>query len=146
MSFEFDVDDFLRGLDMSDKKVQKAAHKGMEDVTDDLARTASETAPHKKGTLEKSYDKDVKWTSNKTIVGEVTFSIKERGKSGDFNYALWTHESNYKLGKDSLSKPGGMGMSRQRYPVGNKYLERPLKGESDAYKKHIAETIRKELS
>lgn len=141
----FDVDDFLRNLDFSDVKVRKGAERGMNDAVDDLVRVSSEIAPHDKGTLSRSHDRDVSWTGNK-VTGEVTYSVTEASPSGKrFNYALWTHEQTYNLGDGSRAKPGTSGMSGKHYDVGNKYVERPLKGESDAYKAHIAKEIRKEL-
>lgn len=134
----FDISGFLRSLDFTKSEVRAGAERGMNDVVDDLIRVSSHIAPHDKGTLEKSHTREVTWNGNK-ITGEITYSIKE----GDFDYALWTHEMTYNLGEKSRLKPGTEGMSGKHYEVGNKYVERPLKGESDAYKAHIAAEIRK---
>lgn len=141
-NFEFDVDGFLKSLDFTDKKVRKAAEQGMEDAVNDLVRVSSDIAPIDKGTLSKSVDSKVYWTLGNSVVGEVSFSIRE----GKFNYALWTHEEVYKHGEGTLNNPPAQGMSGKSYYAGRKYLERPLKGESDTYRNHIAETIRKELT
>lgn len=141
MTLEFDVDKFLKDLDYSDKNVRKGAEKGMHDATDDLLRVSSDIAPFAVGTLQDSGFKEVGWRGN-TIVGEVIFTVKE----GDFNYALWTHEEEYNYGKGTINNPAEQGMSGKLYQAGRKYLERPLKGEADTYKKHIADTIRKELT
>ncbi len=141
MSIELDVDEFFRSLDMTDDNVRKGAEKGMHDATDDLLRVASDIAPFAVGTLAKSGHKAVDWRRN-TIIGEVMFGVTE----GDFNYALWTHEEAYNHGEGTQNNPPERGMSGRTYYSGRKYLERPLKGESDAYKRHIAKTIRKELT
>jgi hypothetical protein len=138
--FKFSLDVDLRKLEQAADNAKKALERGMNDIVDDLVRTSSETAPHYKGTLEKSWSRDVTWKGNR-IEGEVTYSVKE----DDFNYALWTHEADYNLGEGSLAKPGGTGMSGTSYPVGNKYLTRPLEGEAKTYKAHIAKEIEKEL-
>lgn len=143
-NFDFNVDDFLRGLDMSDKDVRKGAERGMHDVTDNLLQVSRDAAPIDKSTLRKSGHSDVQWQGD-TVIGEVTYNATESSGGGRFNYALWTHEMDYKLGEQSLLAPGGQGISGKHYEVGNKYLERPLKGESDAYKQIIANEIRKEL-
>lgn len=143
----FNVDDFLKSLDFTEEAVRRGAERGMNDNVDDLARISSEIAPHDGGTLEKSYSKEVDWDGN-TIVGTVEYSISEKDRNGNFNYALWTHESEYKLGEGSIAKQisgGTQGNSGRSYGVGNKYLERPLKGESDYFKRHLADEIRKEI-
>jgi hypothetical protein len=119
----------------------------MHDVVDDLGRTASGTAPHDKGILDKKgtgWNTDVYWKNKNHVKGTVEFSVSE----GEFNYALWTHEEVYNLGEGSEKKAssgGGQGMSGTTYPVGNKYLERPFHGEAETYKKHIEKTIKEGL-
>lgn len=144
--FEFDFDEFFKGLDFSEKAVRDGATRGMHDVIDDLDRISSDIAPIDKGILAKSSSKDVHWNGN-TIVGELTFSVTEKDANGKpFNYALWTHEQVYQYGEGTLDNPPVQGMSGKSYYAGRKYLERPLKGESEAYKKHLADEIRKELN
>lgn len=128
-------------------ELKKRMKTAMHDVVDDLGRTASATAPHDKGILDKKgtgWNTEVYWKNKKHIKGTVEFSVNE----GDFNYALWTHEEVYNLGEGSEKKAssgGGIGMSGTSYPVGNKYLERPFNGEADAYMKHIEKTIKEGL-
>ncbi|MTV49846.1 hypothetical protein GJ688_12775 [Heliobacillus mobilis] len=117
-------------------QLKQAVH----DCVDNLVRTSSETAPHDKGILEKSFAMEA--TSNSgTVTATVGYCIKERG----FNYALAMHELSYRLGPKSLAKPGGYGMSGKRYPVGNKFLTRPLEGEAQTYKQHIERELQKVL-
>lgn len=140
MRMKFDINVDMKKLEAAAGRAKQAIERGMNDVVDDLVRTSSETSPHDEGVLEKSWSREVKRIGSR-IEGTVEYSVKEDG----FNYALWTHEADYNLGPGSEAKPGGTGMSGTRYPVGNKYLTRPLAGEAEAYRDHIAEELRKEL-
>lgn len=131
----------LEGLE---REVQAALKRAMEDCMDDLARTASESAPQDKGILEKSYKKEITGNGNK-IDGTVEFSVKETYSGGNYNYALRMHEGQYNLGPGSRAKPGGTGMSGKHYPVGPKFLENPLQGEQQKYKEHIEAELQKEI-
>lgn len=113
-----------------------ASYQGVVDCGQDLARASSGAAPHDKGILEKSYTVTPRKTANGGEVS-VSYAAYEDG----FNYAIKMHEGSYNLGPGSLSKPGGTGMSGARYAVGPKYLERPLRGESETYKKHIQDQV-----
>lgn len=127
---------FKRELDNSLKTA-------FEDVVNDLARTASETTPIDKGTLQQSYEKEVK-KGARGYEGSVTFTVRETNSGGNYNYAVRMHEDmSYKLGEKSLRRQGGIGMSGKRYSVGNKYLTRVLEGEHEAYKKHLDETVKR---
>ncbi|MZP28689.1 hypothetical protein GTO91_03015 [Heliobacterium undosum] len=130
MKARFKIDD--RILRRVQKEIQKQLSRAVHDCADDLVRTSSETAPHDKGVLEKSYAKEVTAVRSK-VAAKVDYCVKE----GPFNYALWMHECRYRLGSGSLAKPGGVGMSGKHYPVGTKFLTRPLEGETPAYKQHI---------
>ncbi|CDQ21704.1 hypothetical protein [Halobacillus karajensis] len=107
----------------------------------DLKRTASESAPHKKGTLEKSHNSSIEY-EGANPVGKVTFSVRESSSSGNYNYALKMHEGDYELGEGSKRKPGGTGMSGKTYDVGAGYLENPLKGEQETYQKFIQKELK----
>lgn len=137
--FELDVESFIKELSTKEAKALNAGVISMEDSVDDLGRISSEIAPIKLSPLRKSVRKTV-GLGSLGIVGEVTFGVTETSKSGRFNYALWIHEADYNLGEQSLAAPGTDG-----YAVGNKYLERPLKGESDKYIKWWAESIARVL-
>ncbi len=127
-NFDFDMDDLFSHLNVKEKQTLNAQREGMIDTTDDLARISSEIAPIKGSDLRKSVDKTVT-VKPEGVIGDVTFNVTEASKSGSrFNYALWTHEMDYQLGEQSQAAPGTDG-----YHVGNKYLERPLKGEAEKY-------------
>lgn len=131
----------LRGLG---RQVDTALKNAVKDIADDLARTASEAAPHDKGILEKSYAKEVTVTTGQ-VEGTVEFSLRETYSGGNFNYAMKMHEGNYQLGPGSEAKPGGTGMSGTHYSVGKKFLTRPLEGETETYKRHIEEELQRLL-
>ncbi|MEC1426625.1 hypothetical protein P9D51_10965 [Bacillus sonorensis] len=135
MNFTIDASDFLRGLEVTDDEVIGAAAEAMEDNTDDLARIAQNIAPINKGILRRGMKKKFTLTRNR-MIGEVSFRAVENG----FNYAIWTHEADYNLGPASAQAGGTDG-----YTVGNKYLERPLKGESDRYLRNVENAVRRVL-
>lgn len=128
--------------------VRNSIEEAVNDVTDDLVRTSSETAPHLRGILEQSYGRSVGWQS-KSCIGVVDYSVVEDNGQNGFDYALWIHEdTEYELGEKSLQKAaggGGVGMSGNSYPVGNKFLTRPLEGEAEAYRKHMQSAVDKGL-
>lgn len=134
-----------RNLERAIHGTKRAFKEAVNDCIDDLVRTSSETAPHDKGILEKSFSKEVYGENTDVITGYVDYSVKEAHGDGTYNYALAMHEKNYQLGSGSRAKPGGTGMSGQHYPVGKKFLTRPLEGEKEAYKDHIEKAIKREL-
>lgn len=136
MSFTLDASDFFRKMDKAFDATNKSLVESMHDSVDDLKRISTNIAPIKESILRKSAKGKVRTNLN-SIVGEVSFHAVEDG----FNYAIWTHEMNYNLGEKSKAAPGTDG-----YPVGNKYLERPLKGEAEKYVKWWKEAVEKELN
>lgn len=129
---EFDASDFFAQLGLTEARVQVAVKRGVQDSMDDLKRIAVDIAPIDSADLRRSGEANVVATPA-LVVGEVTFSAKNDG----FDYATWIHEADYSLGPLSQQAPGTDG-----YSVGNKYLERPLRGESEKYLRWIAEEIK----
>lgn len=121
-------------------ETKSAVRKSIKTIAQDLARTASETAPHLTGDLEDSYSIAYQFSSD-LMSATVEFSVFK----GGFNYAIAMHEWTYKLGAGSRAKGGGTGMSGKSYAVGRKFLTRVLEGEADAYKDYIAEQIKQQL-
>ncbi|MDA2738379.1 hypothetical protein PDQ75_24810 [Bacillus cereus group sp. Bc015] len=140
----------INGFNKNMKKIEKAVFnaslKTMKFAMQDLERVASETTPYDEGDLEMGgfHDVDVE---GKEIVGWVGFEAwnDNPNRSYDFNYAIWTHEETYNLGEGSRQKGGGRGLSGKSYPVGNKYLTRPLEGESPFYRNKIEQEVKKTL-
>lgn len=129
-----------------ERAVEKATMKAMKFAMKDLERVASETAPLDEGDLEMGGVHDVDTTS-KGLKGWVWFEAwnDNPDRSYDFNYAVWTHEQTYNLGPKSKKKGSGSGLSGKTYPVGNKYLTRPLEGESPFYRDKIEEEVKESL-
>lgn len=133
MKVKAKVDIDTRKLLAAPGVVKATLSEALHDVGDDLVRTSSGAAPHDTGYLStKGWNKKVSASATSGYV-EVSYYAVNYG----FNYALKMHEGSYNLGPGSLQKPGGIGMSGTRYPVGPKYLERPLMGERAAYTNHI---------
>lgn len=135
----------FQALRNANQSVGKIVEKALNECADDLIRTSSESAPHYKGVLEESSSKDVVVQTSKATA-TVTYSVKESNSNGDFNYALKMHEDDYNLGEKSRAKQGGTGMSGKNYPVGKKYLTRPLYGEAETYKEHITKRLRDSIT
>ncbi|MCW1241933.1 HK97 gp10 family phage protein [Bacillus pretiosus] len=131
-SFTFEIGDFSSNMKRIENGADTAGTKAMQDCVDDLARIASNIAPIDKSNLRKSHKKGVKKEGG-NIVGEVSFSAYGRG---NFNYAIAMHEWSY-----TPRQAGGF----NGYAVGAKYLERPLKGESQKYLQWLGEGIQKGL-
>lgn len=134
---EFDPSDFISKLTGTEARTLDSGVTAVQDSLDDLDRIATNIAPIDKSNLRKSSKKKVGLES-KGLVGELSFSVIEESGKGKFNYALWIHEMDYNLGVRSAGAGGTDG-----YSVGNKYIERPLKGESERYIKEWAQEIRK---
>jgi hypothetical protein len=130
--------DFVDNSKLLDKKINKALKDAVLDVTLDLKRVASASAPKDTGFLEKSAQHEVVATSE-YIEGTVGFSAVENG----FNYAEWTHNEDYKLGEKSKRKRGG----KSRFgvgtvPVGKGYLKNALEMNEQGYLDYIKQKYR----
>lgn len=138
MRLEIDDREFQVRTEHIQEGVLKSLEIAMNDAVDDLVRISSAIAPIDTGVLRRSWQRDVKVTEE-GIVGEVSYSaIAKSKKYGAFNYAIWTHEATYNLGPRSAASPGTDG-----YAVGNKYLARPLYGESKKYMEWFREAVEK---
>jgi len=140
----------IRGLQQGEaailNAVKKASKQVMIDNMTDLERVASETAPLDEGDLEMGGSHSVVVSGDK-FIGQVRFQAwnNNPNRSYDFNYAIKMHEDNYNLGKKSQQKAGGSGNSGKSYPVGRKYLTRPLQGEAPYYRKQIKQAVKDAL-
>lgn len=130
------------------KTVRDSIQEAVEDVSDDLVRTSSESSPHRNGILEQSYGKSVAWRGDK-CVAVVDYSVKEDNGQNGFDYGAWIHEDeDYNLGEKSEQKAaggGGVGMSGKSYEVGPKFLTRPLHGEAETYKNYMQSIVDENL-
>ena len=141
---EFHIEIDLRGI-LSDilrmeTNLKPALKRAIEDCVDDLVRVSSEIAPHDRGILDKSFAKEI-LVNNTEAKATIEYAVREAHSGGNYNYAIRMHEGDYNLGPGSRAKPGTEGMSGRHYDVGNKYLQRPLEGEKEAYTNHIKEAL-----
>jgi hypothetical protein len=132
---EFDFASVVANMEAATLRVRQAAKLGVQDSVDDLKRIAVDIAPIDSSDLRRSGHATVTETPT-NIIGEVSFSAVDTTGGQHFNYAIWIHEGEYNLGPLSAAAPGTDG-----YEVGNKYLERPLKGEAEKYVRWIAEEV-----
>jgi hypothetical protein len=132
---EFDFSGVVANMEVATARVKLAARHGVQDSVDDLKRIAADIAPIDSGDLRRSGHAKVTQSQNE-IVGEVGFRAVDNSSGRQYNYAIWIHEGEYNLGPQSVAAPGTGG-----YEVGNKYLERPLKGEANKYMRWIAQEI-----
>jgi hypothetical protein len=133
---DFDFSGVVANMAQATARVKLAARNGIQDSVDDLKRIAVDIAPIDSGDLRRSGHATVRQTPL-SVIGEVSFSAVDNSGGSRFNYAIKMHEGEYNLGPQSAASPGTDG-----YEVGNKYLERPLKGEAEKYMRWIAEEIR----
>lgn len=120
--------------------MKEAYNQALADVTDDLVRTSSQSAPHDEGILETAWSKEISPSPTKPIA-TVSYTVREASSAGNFNYALKMHEGGYELGEKSVLKTGGTGMSGKTYDVGAGYLGGVLQGETVAYRGHIERAV-----
>lgn len=134
-SFMFDPSDFFNHLDVKENETMGALGDWLQDAINDLQRISTNIAPILTGDLRKSAKTKV---DRDNLEAELVFSVvKVSAHRGPFNYAYWTHEFEYNLGPISALSSGTDG-----YHVGNKYVERPLKGESKKYEKWMVDKLR----
>ncbi|GEK57121.1 hypothetical protein CHL76_02200 [Marinococcus halophilus] len=140
-SADLNIGKFQKRLNGIKKEAQENATTGTNDAVDEILRIASEIAPFQYGTLQRSHKRKVN-EKRGGLFAEIAFSVSE----GGFNYARWIHEGVYELGSESVSKGGTTSnLSGKSYAVGRKYLSRPIEGESEAVRQHIAKLVSKAL-
>ncbi|AWB45277.1 hypothetical protein DCC85_14280 [Paenibacillus sp. CAA11] len=132
-SVTFEFNSFITRLNRSVESVLQSAVTGVHDATDDLLALSREEAPLQEGTLRATAGTEVTVEGDE-VVGEVYYSVVDQSESGErFNYAIYQHElgENYKRPTTPGTRP--------------KFLERPLKANSQRYNEMIADAVRKGL-
>jgi hypothetical protein len=130
--------DFVDNSKLLNGRIKKAMKDAVLDVTLDLKRVASMSAPHDTGYLEKNAQHEV-FVASQYVEGTVGFSAVENG----FNYAQWTHDEEYELGEKSARKRGGKSkFGSGTVPVGKGYLENALEYNKQGYIDHIRQKYR----
>ena len=118
------LDDVLRNFDKVIDKLEKKAEKVVYEVAGDLLKESSQLVPFKDGDLRKSGKVTMVRRGRKPIA-RVSYG------DGRVTYALIRHEVKAK----NYSETG----------TGWKYLERPLKQNTNKYKKYIKNKLGEEL-
>ena len=109
----------IRNLNNLTKQIEKKAEKQIKKCCEDLLSKAVDITPMNTGELRKSGTTDYD-TATKT--GKVSFG------GGAVNYAVAVHEM---PNETNWSEPG----------TGNKFLEKPLKANSEKYLQSIAKAV-----
>ena len=113
------LNDVLRNLNRITRDMEKKSEKQIKKCCEDLLSKAVDITPMDTGELRKSGTTDYD-SAKKT--GRVTFG------GGSVEYAVAVHEM---PNETNWTEPG----------TGNKYLEKPLKANSDKYLKSIAKAV-----
>lgn len=133
--------DFVDRSMLVNRQIKSAMKNAMTDITLDMKRVASQSAPHDTGFLEKSAQHEV-FVASGYIEGQVGFSAVENG----FNYAEWTNEKQYKLGAKSAKKSGGKSkFGGATVPVGTGYLTNALQYNRTGYMAHLRQAYHNAL-
>lgn len=111
--------------------IKQALKDAMVDIMLDVNMCAVGSSPHYKGTLERSgIHKNL--IDNGSTVG-FQIGVSQRGANG-FDYGNLMHDGRYNLGERSRNKTGGRsGIAGTSFPVGNKFISRPLEANEQAY-------------
>lgn len=104
-------------------------------VATDIHRTSADAAPKDTGFLEKNH-LSINYGST-----EWEAQIWFNAFNDNFDYALWTHTADYKLGKGSQGKSGGSSRFAGQVPVGRGYLSNTVAQGKEAYMEHINQAI-----
>lgn len=130
----------IKGLEIFDELPQEilnAVNEGLDDIAQDLKRVSSGVAPLKTGKLKDSYTHN-KSNSGGVDVHEISYSAYNK----TFNYAAWTHDADYKLGKLSKKRiPPLSAYSNEQLKVGKGYLIGTYEILEADYLKHLEEVI-----
>ena len=118
------LDDVLRNFDKVIGRLEKKSEKVVYEIAADLLKESSQLVPFKDGDLRKSGKVTMVRRGRKPIA-RVSYG------DGRVTYALIRHEIKAK----NYSEPG----------TGWKYLERPLKQNTNKYKKYIRNKLGEEL-
>jgi hypothetical protein len=134
--------DFVDNSKLLERKVKSAMKDAVLDVTLDMKRVASASAPHDTGFLEKQAQHEI-FVANQYVEGTVGFSAVHDG----FDYARWTHDEEYNLGEKSARKRGGKSrFGNGTVPVGQGYLENALNMNKQGYLQYLEQKYRESLS
>ena len=139
MSFEIDMSDFIKRMDMSKATYRGAGEDALRENSLDLEKEAKETCPVKEGTLQG----DIMRNPGIIDLGGGIEAQVHAGTGNSRDYALRVHEEMEPAGG---TQPGDVTKQRPAKPwgkAGGKYLERPLMHKGQAYTANIARHMKK---
>lgn len=121
-----------------DRKMKEA----LTDVTLDVRRVASQSAPHDSGFLEGNAQYHVD-TAGGVLKGTVGFSAENKG----FDYAKAMNDKHYKLGEKSARKTGGRSAigGGATVPVGTGFLSNAIDFNRPGYMQYLQNKFREGL-
>lgn len=127
--------DIQNNFPMLSDRIKSALKEAMVDIMMDVNMVAIGSAPHWKGTLERSgIHKDL--VDSGSTIG-FNIGVSQRGKNG-FDYGVLRHDSNYNLGEKSRGKSGGAsGIAGTRFPVGQGFISKPMEQNEQAYIEYL---------
>lgn len=136
----------VKGLDSfigADVIVYEAIKDCMDDIRDDLLILATGLAPVDSGKLEKSVSVRRSYNNKKGCSFTISFKAENKG----FDYATWTDEADYNLGKKSAEKP----LPKSRFAkgslqVGKGYASNSVDISREGWDKFIKENIDRKLT
>lgn len=132
----------LKMFEGSEKVVAAAVKESMDIIRMDVVRTSSGLAPVDKGILENDYTERINNTATKSEF-IVSYATKNKG----FNYAEWTHDKNYNLGKKSkVKRPAKSRFSKATLKVGKGYLHNVAIACKDGWTDFINEEVEKAVA
>ena len=117
--------------------INRSIQDAIVDVTLDLKRVSSASAPMDEGFLQKNTHA-FNFT-NDVAEGYVGFQAVENG----FDYATWTHDEDYNLGEQSQAKKGGSSVfGSGTVPVGKGYLGNAVSKFEKGYLDYIQKAVK----
>ena len=131
------IDRMIKKAEMAEKEIREEGAQIVTAVTNRLEQETLKRMPVKEGMLEKSVMKKiVKSGSFSSLTGHVFIPSNAPGS----DYAMYTHEWDYKPGEKSRAKEDSGGVI-----VGRKYMERALTENIRAFGNYIVSRLRKAL-
>lgn len=141
VKFRWDDRAVLSQLSNIEKQEWDNIVRAVEDVRQDIETVGKANAPRKTGKLENSIRSTRRIFKGKSI----NIGVSAQATNGGFDYAQWTHDSDYNLGQISRMKSGGRSRFGKSFRVGKDYLQGILDSLDDKYLDHIEKAVNKAI-
>jgi hypothetical protein len=127
--------------DNSNKVIWDSFKKAMEEICEDAKAQSEGMTPHKTGYLETHTTK--RWFERRDSACWFEIQFIAHNPRDGFDYAKWTNDETYNLGKGSLRKRPYKGkFAKGVLKVGNHYIERTIEACEDNWEKHILKGVK----